>query len=210
MQVDQLVMGAFETNCYVLREGSGATDCVIVDAGLDGAGLVGFLQERKLNSVALVLTHGHADHIAGVVELRKSFAGLKVYIHQLDAEMLTGEQDNLSALAGGTFRADPADFLVVESDRIEQAEISLEVLHTPGHTRGGISLYCRDEGVVFAGDTLFAGSVGRTDFPGGSMRQLIESIREKLLVLPDETIVYPGHGPATTIAQEKAYNPFVR
>jgi glyoxylase-like metal-dependent hydrolase (beta-lactamase superfamily II) len=210
MQVDQLIMGAFETNCYALRESDGATDCVIVDAGLDGAGLVGFLQERKLNAVALVLTHGHADHIAGVVELRKSFANLKVYIHQLDAEMLTGEQDNLSALAGGTFRADPADFLVVESDRIEQAEISLEVLHTPGHTRGGISLYCRDEGVVFAGDTLFAGSVGRTDFPGGNMRQLITNIREKLLVLPDETVVYPGHGPATTIAQEKAYNPFVR
>jgi glyoxylase-like metal-dependent hydrolase (beta-lactamase superfamily II) len=210
MQVDQLIMGAFETNCYALRESDGATDCVIVDAGLDGAGLVGFLQERKLNAVALVLTHGHADHIAGVVELRKSFGSLKVYIHQLDAGMLTGEQDNLSVLAGGTFRAEPADFLVVESDRIEQAEISLEVLHTPGHTRGGISLYCRDEGVVFAGDTLFAGSVGRTDFPGGNMRQLITNIREKLLVLPDETVVYPGHGPATTIAQEKAYNPFVR
>jgi glyoxylase-like metal-dependent hydrolase (beta-lactamase superfamily II) len=209
MQVDQLVLGAFETNCYALRESGNATDCVIVDAGLDAGGLVGFLQQRKLNAVALVLTHGHADHIAGVVELRENFASLKVYIHQLDAGMLTGEQDNLSALAGGTFRADPADFLVVESDRIEQAEISLEVLHTPGHTRGGISLYCKDEGVVFAGDTLFAGSVGRTDFPGGNMRQLIESIRERLLVLPDETIVYPGHGPATTIAQEKAYNPFV-
>jgi glyoxylase-like metal-dependent hydrolase (beta-lactamase superfamily II) len=210
MQVDQLVMGAFETNCYVLRESSGATDCVIVDAGLDAGGLVGFLQQRKLNAVALVLTHGHADHIAGVVELCKNFGSLKVYIHQLDAEMLTGEQDNLSVLAGGTFRAEPADFLVAENDRIEQAGISLKVLHTPGHTRGGISLYCGNEGVVFAGDTLFAGSVGRTDFPGGSMRQLIESIRERLLVLPDETIVYPGHGPATTIAQEKAYNPFVR
>jgi glyoxylase-like metal-dependent hydrolase (beta-lactamase superfamily II) len=209
MQVDQLVLGAFETNCYMLRESGGATDCVIVDAGLDADGLVGFLQQRKLNAIALVLTHGHADHIAGVVELRKNFASLKVYIHQLDAGMLTGEQDNLSVLAGGTFRAEPADFLVVESDRIEQAGIPLEVLHTPGHTRGGISLYCKDEGVVFAGDTLFAGSVGRTDFPGGDMRQLIESIREKLLVLPDQTIVYPGHGPATTIAQEKAYNPFV-
>ena len=209
MQVDQLVLGAFETNCYVLRESGGATACVIVDAGLDAGGLVGFLQQRKLNAVALVLTHGHADHIAGVVELRKNFVSLKVYIHQLDAEMLTGEQDNLSILAGGTFRAEPADFLVVESYKIEQAGMSLEVLHTPGHTRGGISLYCRDEGVVFAGDTLFAGSVGRTDFPGGDMRQLIENIREKLLVLPDQTIVYAGHGPATTIAQEKAYNPFV-
>ncbi|MHC4153735.1 MAG: MBL fold metallo-hydrolase [Planctomycetota bacterium] len=209
MQVDQLVLGAFETNCYVLRESGGATGCVVVDAGLDAGRLVGFLQQRKLNAVALVLTHGHADHIAGVVELRKNFVSLKVYIHQLDAEMLTGEQDNLSLLAGGTFRADAADFLVVESDKIEQAGISLEVLHTPGHTRGGISLYCRDEGVVFAGDTLFAGSVGRTDFPGGSMRQLIKSIRERLLVLPDQTTVYPGHGPATTIAQEKAYNPFV-
>ena len=209
MKADRLVLGAFETNCYILGESADATDSLIIDTGLDPREPARFLLERQLNAVALVLTHGHADHIAGVAELRKNFPNIKVCIHRFDAEMLTGDQDNLSMLAGGTFRADPADCIIAEGDVIEHAAIRLEVIHTPGHTPGGICLYCGQEGIVFVGDTLFAGSVGRTDFPAGSMKQLLKSIKEKLLVLPDETIVYPGHGPPTTIAEEKTHNPFV-
>jgi len=209
MKVDRLVLGAFETNCYILSENPEARDCLIIDTGLEAGGLTDLLDARGLEATALILTHGHADHIGGTAELRNILPNLKVYVHRLDAEMLTGMRDNLSAMAGVRIRTAPADFLVEEGETIEQAGISLEVLHTPGHTRGGVSLYCRPEGIVFVGDTLFAGSVGRTDFSGGSMRQLVNSIKEKLLVLPDETVVYPGHGPATTIGQEKAYNPFV-
>jgi len=108
------------------------------------------------------------------------------------------------------FSVESADFLIEESNAIEEAGINLDVLHTPGHTPGGICLYSKADGIVFVGDTLFADSVGRTDMPGGSATQLIKSIKEKLCLLPDETVVYPGHGPITTIAQEKTNNPFLK
>ena len=210
MKIDRFVLGAYQTNCYILRDNVAAKDCLLVDTGLEAGELIDFLQAHKLKPVAVVLTHGHADHITGLAALRENFPDIKVYIHKLDAEMLTGAQSNLSELAGKLFSTEPADVLIEEGDVIEQAGIELEVLHTPGHTPGGISLYSKDERIVFSGDTLFAESVGRTDFPGGSMMQLIKSIREKLLILPDETIVYPGHGPVTTIAQEKAHNPYLQ
>ena len=210
MEIDRLILGAFETNCYIVRRSEAAKDCVIVDTGLEAGELVSFLQGHKLNPVAVVLTHGHADHISGVAAVRENFPNIKVYIHKLDAEMLTGAQSNLSELAGIRFSSEPADFLIEEGDTIEQAGVKLEVFDTPGHTPGGISLYSKDEGIVFVGDALFAGSVGRTDFPGASSAQLIKGIKEKLLTLPDETTVYPGHGPITTIAQEKTNNPFLQ
>ncbi|MHC4423381.1 MAG: MBL fold metallo-hydrolase [Planctomycetota bacterium] len=119
-------------------------------------------------------------------------------------------KDNLSALAGQTFSTEPADGFIEEGDKIEHANIKLEVLHTPGHTPGGISLYSKQDGLVLVGDTLFAGSVGRTDFPGASFAQLKKSIKEKLFTLPDETFCLPGHGPSTTIVHEKANNPFLQ
>jgi len=161
-----------------------------------------------LNPVAVVLTHGHIDHIAGVVALHSTFPDAKVYIHELDAEMLREPRANLSAMSGMAFSAAPPDVSLQDGDVIEQAGVKLLVLHTPGHTPGGICLFCQAEGAAFVGDTLFAGSIGRTDFPGGSMRQLLSSVKDRLFTLPDETKVYPGHGPATTIAHEKKYNPF--
>ncbi|MHC4363105.1 MAG: MBL fold metallo-hydrolase [Planctomycetota bacterium] len=210
MKVDRLILGAFETNCYVLRQGPDATDCLIIDAGLGAGEPEDFLQENGLSPAGVLLTHGHADHIAGVPALRKSFPDVQVHIHKLDAEMLTGGKDNLSELAGILLRTEPAEFVLEEGDIIEQVGIRLHVLHTPGHTPGGISLYSKDERIVFAGDALFAGSIGRTDFPGGSTSQLLNSIRQKLFTLPDETLVYPGHGATTTIAREKAHNPFLQ
>jgi len=209
MKIDHLILGAFETNCYVLRSTETAQDCLIIDTGLEADSLVRFLQQHNLNPVAVVLTHGHPDHAAGVVELRESFPDIKVYIHKLDAGMLTGEQNNFGLLMGVTSDTGPADVLLEEQDIIEQAGIKLRVLHTPGHTTGGICLYSQEQGVVFTDDVLFADSVGRTDL-GGNMAQLIKSIREKLFILPDDTKVYTGHGPATTIAHEKEYNQFLQ
>ncbi len=210
MKIDCLILGAFETNCYVLRDSATVTDCLIIDPGLQAEQLIDFLQGHKLNPVAAVLTHGHADHIAGVAPLRKNFPQIKVYVHKHDASMLVEPTHNLSAFAGRLIKAGPADVLLQDGDIIEQAGIRLHVLHAPGHTPGGICLYCEDDGIVFTDDTLFAESVGRTDFPGGSMSQLLESIGQKLLTLPEKTKVYPGHGPETTIAREKAHNPFLQ
>jgi len=208
MKIDYLVLGEFQTNCYVLRENDAAKDCLVIDPGLEADELIEFLDEQKLNPIAVLLTHGHIDHIAGVAALRSRFGEIKVYIHNLDAEMLTEPKINLSAMAGAAFVTEPEDVSLKEQDVIDLAGVKLLVLHTPGHTPGGISLYSKEDGVAFVGDTLFADSIGRTDFPGGSMSQLLTSVREKLFTLPEETQVYPGHGPATTIAAEKAHNPF--
>ena len=207
MKIDHLILGAFQTNCYVLRESQTAKDCLIIDTGLQAGRLIEFLKHHKLNPVAVVLTHGHPDHVAGVAALRETFPDMKVYIHKLDADMLTEAPSNFELLAGGMSSNQPADLILENQSIIEQAAIKLEVLHTPGHTPGGICLYSEDEGIVFTDDALFADSVGRTDL-GGNMAQLIKSIREKLLTLPGDTRVYPGHGPATTIAHEKTHNQF--
>jgi len=198
MKIDHLILGAYETNCFVLRSSETNKDCLIIDTGLEAGQLVKFLEQHNFNPVAVILTHGHPDHTAGVATLRDSFPDIKVYIHKLDAEMLTAEQSNIEL---------SEDSLLEGEGEIEQADIKLQVLHTPGHTQGGICLYSKHEGIVFTDDTLFADSVGRTDL-GGNMAQLIKSIREKLFTLPDNTKVYPGHGPVTIIAHEKAHNQF--
>jgi len=209
MKIDHLILGAFETNCYVLRTTESAKDCLIIDTGLQANHLVRFLKQNNLNPVVVVLTHGHPDHAAGVAALKEGFPEIKVCIHKLDADMLTGEKNNFGLLMGVTSYTSPADLLLEEEGIIEHADIKLQILHTPGHTSGGICLYSQQEGIVFTDDTLFADSVGRTDL-GGNMAQLLKSIREKLFTLPDDTKVYPGHGPVTTIAHEKQYNQFLQ
>jgi len=208
MEIDRLILGAYETNCYVLRSSRAAKDCVVVDPGLGAGRLLDFIKGHKLNPVAVVLTHGHIDHIGSVAELRENYPDIKVYIHKLDAKMLENGYSNLSAVMGGAFSTEPADFSLEDGSVVEQAGVRLQVLHTPGHTPGGICLYSKDEGIVFTDDTLFAESIGRTDFPGGSLQQLLKGIREKLFTLPENTVVYPGHGPSTTIAREKTHNQF--
>ncbi len=209
MKIDRLVLGDFENNCYIARSSDSASECVIIDTGLDVQPLLKFLERGKLTPVALILTHGHMDHIAGVEPLREKFPAIAVYIHKLDSNMLTSAAANLSVLSGLSLTAKKADVLIDEDNIIEKAGVKLRVIHTPGHTPGGICFYCEKDGIIFVGDTLFAGSVGRTDFPNGDTKQLIDGIKHKLLTLPEDTIAYPGHGPETTIGQEKAYNPFL-
>ena len=209
MKVDRLVLGEFDNNCYIVRSSDEASDCLIIDTGLDVQPLLEFLEHGKLTPEAIILTHGHIDHIAGVETLREKFPSILVYIHKLDAGMLIDAEVNLSILAGTPFAADKADHLIDEGDAIDKAGIRLRVIHTPGHTPGGICLYSEKDGIIFVGDTLFAGSIGRTDFPNGNMQQLIKGIKHKLFTLPEDTIAYPGHGPETTIGREKADNPFL-
>jgi len=213
MKIDCLVLGLYETNCYILHSGADDSVCTVIDPGQGGFELIDYLGKNDLTPVDVILTHGHADHIAGVEQLREHFPRIKVYIHKLDGAMLTGEQDNLSELTGLVFKIQSADVLLSEGDsilmRLGLKDIKLEVIHTPGHTPGGMCLYAKEQNVLFSGDTLFAGSVGRTDFPGGNIMGLISGIKSKLLTLPDETRVYPGHGPITTIGSEKTGNPFI-
>ena len=210
MEIDSLVLGLYETNCYVLRADKTGSECVIIDSGLEKNAMVEYLTARNLQPTAIILTHGHVDHIGGAAGIKARYPQARVYVHQADAPMLGNPQDNLSLFAGVTIGSPAADVQVKDGDIIDEARIKLAVLHTPGHTPGGISLYARQEASVFSGDALFADSVGRTDFPGGSMEQLVQSIKKKLFVLPDQTVVYPGHGPSTTIAHEKKHNPFLK
>ena len=210
MKIDTLVLGEYQTNSYILRAERNSPDCLIIDTGLEAQPILAFLSHNSLTPAAVVLTHGHIDHILALDAIRPAFPELKVYIHSLDAPALSDPCRNLSELMAAPFRTAPADRLLEDGDIIEQAHLTLKVIHTPGHTPGGISLYDPDNAVLFTGDTLFAGSIGRADFAFANMDQLAQSIRQKLYTLPDETLCYPGHGPQTTIGFEKKHNQFIR
>jgi glyoxylase-like metal-dependent hydrolase (beta-lactamase superfamily II) len=194
-----------QANCYII--GCPETgEAAVVDPGGDADRILARLKARGLRLRYIILTHGHVDHIAALGEVRDA-TGAEVLIHAADADMLTDPTRNLSFFMGRRLRFSPAERLLADGDTIEVGTVRLEVVHTPGHTPGGICLKTDD--LVITGDTLFAGSVGRSDFPGGNHRQLIRSIKERLLCLPGHTRVYPGHGPETTIGEEKRYNPFL-
>ncbi len=201
----------FDQNAYVVGL-PGRAEVVVVDPGFDADRIVAHLTAKQLTAAAILLTHGHVDHIAGVQRLKGHAPDAPVVIGRLDAPMLTDATLNLSGPFGTPVVAPPADRLLDDGDAIEYAGLTLEVRHIPGHSPGHVVFVIAGTGgdptVVLGGDVLFAGGVGRTDFPGGSHRQLIDGIRAKLYTLPPDTKVFPGHGPPTTVAAEQAGNPF--
>ncbi|MBN1980070.1 MAG: MBL fold metallo-hydrolase [Chitinivibrionales bacterium] len=210
MKIDMIVLGDLEANCYCLRKSEKQKKCLIIDPGLQPEPLIRFLKANHYEPVSIILTHGHVDHIGGVESLREFWPTVEVAIHKNDANMLRDPALNLSTLAGTMVQARPAEVLLDDNlQYFTAAGLRFQILHTPGHSPGGICLYSAKDQVLFAGDTLFAGSVGRTDFTGGSYETLIESITTKLLTLPERTTVYPGHGPQTSLEAEKRFNPFV-
>ncbi|MCP4632716.1 MAG: MBL fold metallo-hydrolase [candidate division Zixibacteria bacterium] len=205
MIIDILEVGSYFVNCYLVgcektRKG------IIIDPGENEELIMSKIKENNLEIEKIILTHGHLDHI-GALEYVKNNLKVPVCIHKDDADMLTSSDKNLSSMTPDPIEASPADIYLEDGQFVEIGELKLKVLHTPGHSRGGISLYA--EGAVFTGDALFLGSVGRTDLPGGDFDILMNSINEKLFSLPDDTVVYSGHGPDSTIGQEKQFNPFV-
>jgi len=206
MRIIILEVGHLGTNCYIIFC-SRTKEAAVIDPGGNSEEIIACLNREKLKVVAIINTHGHADHIAANGKIQQT-TGAPVMIHQEDAKMLTSAHSNLSMFIGASVAFAPADRLLKDGDVVKVGDIELSIIHTPGHTPGGICL--RANTVLFSGDTLFAQSVGRTDFPGGSTSTLIRSIQEKLMILPDETKVLPGHGPETTIGWERVHNPFIQ
>jgi hydroxyacylglutathione hydrolase len=203
--IKTLPVGPIMANCFIL----GCQDTLqaaVIDPGDEADKILRSLAESKLTLRYIINTHGHPDHV-GANKRLKDATGAPILIHALDAPMLNQIAVSMAAWGLAGENSPPPDRTLAEGDTITFGNITLTVIHTPGHTPGGISL--KTDGGVFVGDTLFAGSVGRTDFPGGNFETLRASIRDKLFALADDVQVYTGHGPATTIGREKHYNPFV-
>ena len=200
-----LVVGALGVNCYILHA-EGHDEAVVIDPGGSEEAVWMHISAEGLTLKAILNTHAHADHI-GAVDFLREKTGAKFYIHEADAPMLLDARKNLSTFMGMPIVTKPADVLLKGGEVLDICHMKFTVLHTPGHSPGGVCYLMEDR--VFSGDTLFAESVGRTDFPGSSAKDLMTSVREKLLVLPDEIKVYCGHGPETTIGHERKYNPYI-
>lgn len=200
----------FAENSYVLHV-AGRTDAVVVDPGFEPALIFEYLADHGLSLAAILNTHGHVDHIAGNQAMKKAHPAAPIVIGAADAIMLTDADENLSGPFGMPITSPPADRMVSHGDSLEFAGLTFDVRFTPGHSPGHIVFLVRGSRplMVLGGDVLFRGGIGRTDFPKGSFEQLAASIREQLYALPDHTVVYPGHGPVTTVGHEKRTNPFV-
>ncbi|MEX2103778.1 MAG: MBL fold metallo-hydrolase [Bacilli bacterium] len=207
MEILTFSLGMFETNCYYIRDEESG-ESVIIDPGMNAdAALSKYLKYDKV--AAILLTHAHLDHIFGLEAIRKK-TGAPVYLHEAEREWLQDPALNGSARwpqLGVVKLNTPAEYLLKGGEKLSFLQTTFQVLATPGHSPGGVSYVVEEH--CFAGDTLFQRSIGRTDLPGGDHKQLLKSIKGKLLMLPDDTPVYPGHGPRTTIGQEKRSNPFI-
>jgi len=210
MKVERRIVGPIETNCYVVACEK-TREAVVVDPGFgksEAEAFIDEIKERGLKVKYIVNTHGHDDHTSGNKALKEA-TNAEVLIHEADAHMLTPFSLNRPKTRNNETESPVADQLLKEGDVIEAGNIRLTVIHTPGHTKGSISLHSQNDNVAFTGDTLFAQSIGRTDFPGGSYPDIMRSLKTKLAKLPDQTVVYPGHGETTTIGKEKKENPFL-
>jgi glyoxylase-like metal-dependent hydrolase (beta-lactamase superfamily II) len=196
-----------QTNCYIFENPEGT--CLIFDPGSEGKKLISWLNENKLKPIAILLTHAHFDHIGAVDEVREFF-NIPVYLHKNEKNWLADPMLNGSYhFTKGHTHVKPADYLLTGEEKMKLEPFEFTIYETPGHSPGSVSYYFENEGVVVAGDALFKGSIGRTDLVEGNHSQLLKSIHDKLLTLPEETIVMPGHGPTTTIEEEMESNPFL-
>ena len=203
-----LTVGPLEVNCYILADPE-TKEAFVIDPGGDAEVIRRVVEVEGLKVKYIVNTHGHFDHVGADGRLREAFAGSVLAIHGLDSRLLADAHEH-GVIFGARLDKQPApDRLLEDGTVLSAGSLSLRVIHTPGHTQGGVCLFEEKEGLLFTGDTLFAGSVGRTDFPGGSFEDLMSSIVDKVLPLGDEVKVYPGHGPSSTIALEKDTNPFI-
>lgn len=202
----QLQTGVYAVNCYIIADDK-AKEAIVVDPGGDLDDIASVIQKEDLHVKYILLTHGHGDHIGALADL-KQITGAQIGIHTKDADMLADPAKNLSVQTGGTAISIVPDLLLEDGQQLSFGDVTLTVIHTPGHTRGGACF--RIDDFVITGDTLFRASVGRSDLHGGNHDHLVKSIKTKLFTLPDQTDVYPGHGAASTIAYEKKANPYVR
>jgi len=205
MKYEMVVVGALETNCYLVYCEE-TRSCAVIDPGADHEKIIGAVADLELKPVIVLNTHGHVDHIGANSDIIEKY-GVPLAMHKADTGLLqVSDYIELSLLLGA--RNSPApDRLLAEGDEVRVGNQALRVIHTPGHTPGSIGFL--HDGLLFSGDTLFCGGVGRTDLPGGSWKDLERSIRERILTLPEDTIVLPGHGPHTTVGQERGSNPFL-
>ncbi len=205
MIIQELVVGPLMANCFICGC-SKTKEAVVIDPGGDADTILLSLADAKLKVKYIINTHGHFDHVSANGKM-KDATGADILIHPLDAPMLEKLSSNAAFFGVSVENSPPCDQTLEEGDTVSFGDITLKVIHTPGHTPGGISLYTN--GIVFVGDTLFAGSIGRTDFPGGDFNTLISSIKTKLFNMEDDMRVFSGHGPETSIGVEKRHNPFV-
>jgi hydroxyacylglutathione hydrolase len=207
MEWIQIPLGPVQTNCYVLTKED--SSCLIVDPGAEGEKLIKLLRERDLKPVGIMLTHAHFDHIGAVDSIRDEYK-VQAYVHVNEKDWLTSPSLNCSEfMKVGKVQVREADVTINGEQELTIGSFTFQVFETPGHSPGSVSLYFEDDRIVLAGDALFNGSIGRTDLPEGNHEQLLTSIHEKLLVLPEETVVLPGHNSVTTIGKEMDSNPFL-
>ncbi|QGQ47258.1 MBL fold metallo-hydrolase [Metabacillus sediminilitoris] len=207
MKWRQLPLGPLQTNCYIFSNNE--KECLVIDPGGDAKKLTNILQQQHLKPIAILLTHAHFDHIGAVDDIRTEW-NIPVYVHKNEKDWLPNPSLNGSQFfMAGAVKVSEADELIKSEGILTIGNFSLMVYETPGHSPGSVSFYSEEAGLVFSGDALFAGSIGRTDLPGGNHELLIKSIHEKLLVLPEDTLVLSGHGPETSIEAEMERNPFL-
>lgn len=206
MELKQIIVGSLGTNCYIMMNPD-TKETILVDPGGSPSKIQQTVESMGGKVIAILLTHGHFDHILAIPALLDMYEDAKLYACEAEADLLTNPSKNCTSMIGRSCIVEP-DIYVKDGEQLELAGIHMEVIATPGHTKGSCCYYLPEEKILFSGDTMFAESVGRTDLPTGNMGELVRSIRKLIEMLPGETIVYPGHEHSTSIEHEKRYNPF--
>jgi glyoxylase-like metal-dependent hydrolase (beta-lactamase superfamily II) len=205
MNYEILIVGPLETNCYLVYS-QDSSECAVVDPGAEADRIFQLIAQKNLKPALILNTHGHIDHIGANKDVKEKY-NIPLYIHSADGPMLENVQQSEMAIFLGAMDSPSPDHFLHDGDKIKIGKSFLKVIHTPGHSPGSVSFL--GDGFLLSGDTLFFGGVGRTDLPGGSWKEMESSIKNKILTMPDEMKVLPGHGPFTTVGQEKRANPFI-